>query len=66
MCKMYDVCTNSVLGESDHETVETISSVHFYLLSIVPVLQQFQLSDDLFLRSRIFKVSFSLVRFKKG
>jgi len=24
MCKMYDVCTNSVLGESDHETVETI------------------------------------------
>ena len=66
MCKMYDVCTNSVLGESDHETVETISSVHFYLLSIVPVLQQSQLSDDLFLRSRIFKVSFSLVRFKKG
>jgi len=24
MCKMYDVCTNSVLGQSDHETVETI------------------------------------------
>ena len=68
MCKMYDVCTNAVLGESDHETVETISSVHFYLLSIVhvPVLQQSQLSDNHFLRSRIFKVSFSLVRFKKG